>query len=475
MNKTERSVAWYIWGSPERADMLGVPADSHMDLPARQPQTEPITPGTRRGIISNSPLEPEPGSMHMQVLDRVSKQGFRINSRFMDLLFSWWGPRPPLNQNLASDYRSLGANKGKVIFTDAFFDWRLRVYTMAGTWGSLQNSRLSRAALEAPYAVAPTPEQWAEVVAVFKHEDWPTTYADASEYLKTPSTDWMQIRAALAVLEYHETGQTAYLVEQDASCSGFQHVALLMRDPDLARQVNATITDSRNDLYAYVADICGIGPALGLNDREARQWAKPVVMLTGYGSGAGGIACRYWFDAGGAGEYNEDGEFEPKEGQTVTIGARTLNFQELKDLVKPMQKALFNEFPVLKHLRAQCMSYFQECMDADPTQFVWTTPLGGQCVRYITPSEQAAGGVSEAGAMPNLVHSIDACVVQQVVLDWDHVLGVVHDAFFTTADRVGQLKKCVRDAYRKVHSDLGEFPVGRRKAAPLPIGTCIGI
>ena len=120
------------------------------DLPLRQPSTSWIKPGSRRGMISNSPLEPDPGSIHDMVLDRVSRQGFRISRRFMDLLFSWWGPRAPLNKNLASDYRALGAHAGEVIYTDAFFDWRLRTYTISSSWGSLQNSRLSRAAMEAP-------------------------------------------------------------------------------------------------------------------------------------------------------------------------------------------------------------------------------------------------------------------------------------------------------------------------------------
>ena len=417
----------------------------------------------------------DPDSRHYEVLERVSNQGFRISERFMDTLFSWWGPRPPLNKNLASDYRALGANKGQVLYTDAFYDYRLRVYTISGSWGSLQNSRLSRAAMEAPEPVAVTPKQWAKVLDVFEHEGWETTPEAASEYLKTPSTDWMRIRACIAVLEYHETGQTAYLVEQDASCSGFQHMALLMRDRELAEQVNATITASRNDLYSYVAELCAIGRTLGLTDREARQWAKPVVMLTGYGSGAGGIATRYWADAGGDGEYDEDGKFQPDEDQTVVIGGRTLAYEELLDLVRPMQKALFNEFPTLKFLRNDCQEYFRECIEADPSQFCWTTPLGGECVRMILPSEQAAGSVGEAGAMPNLIHSLDACVVQYVIVNWDGVLGVVHDAFFTTCDQCGQLRDLVCEAYAYVHSNLGQFPVGHRDRSPLPIGTCIGV
>lgn len=473
MRITNRSADFYTWGNEDRAAMLGreLPV---ADLPLRMPQPSPITPGTRRGMISNSPLEPDPGSLHDMVLDRVSRQGFRVSARFMDILFSWWGPQPPLNKNLASDYRALGSHKGQVVYTDAFYDWRLRLYTISSSWGSLQNSRLSRAALEAPKAVKVTRSQWLDVLDIFRHEGWATTRGEAEAFLSTPSTDFMQVRAALAVIEYCESGKTAYLVEQDASCSGFQHMALLMRDRELARKVNATTNKKRQDLYHYVADICGIGVVLGLNDREARQWAKPVVMLTGYGSGANGIASRYWFDAGGLGEFNEQNEFQA-EGGTVTIGTRTLSYEELLSLVKPMQEALFNEFPTLRALRNRCIAYFQECVKADPTRFVWTTPLGVDCVRFITPVEQETGGVKEAGAMPNLIHSLDACVVHLTVLDWRGTLGVVHDAFFTTADRVGELRECVQRAYQRVHEDIGAFPVGNHDREPLPIGMCIGV
>jgi DNA-directed RNA polymerase len=102
------------------------------------------------------------------------------------------------------------------------------------------------------------------------------------------------------------------------------------------------------------------------------------------------------------------------------------------------------------------------------------TPNGFQAHRQIMPSEQAAESVSDAGAMPNLIHSLDGCVVQYTIEQWDGVLGVVHDAFFTTIDRAEELRDCVRAAYGRVYQDLGEFPV-QWAAAPLPIGLCVGV
>jgi DNA-directed RNA polymerase len=76
--------------------------------------------------------------------------------------------------------------------------------------------------------------------------------------------------------------------------------------------------------------------------------------------------------------------------------------------------------------------------------------------------------------MPNLVHSLDACVVQNVIAAWEGVIGVVHDAFFTTVDKALELRECVRQQYANVHANLGAYPI-KSNAAPLPVGLCIGL
>ena len=470
-----RSLGYYTHNNEERQAAMGFESD--VALPQRGViwDGDSPAPGSRRGMISNAPHECEEGSYHYHVLSKQAKQKFRVSERFCSVLFAWWGPRPPIDTQLALTYRELGRNKGKTMAVDTFYDYRGRVYQMSGNYGSLQNSRLSRAAIEATEAVSVRGTgAWEYALEVFEHEGWATTPEAATEFLSKPSTDWMAIRAAICVLEVAETGCTAYLLEQDATCSGFQHVALLTRDRALAEAVNATITSTRGDLYATLAAETGIAVELGITDRQARSMMKPIVMLTGYGSGAGGIASRIWQDHDGPMMLNLDEELVPDDKSTITLHGHEFNIEELTNWVKPMQKALFEKFPIIKACRNACMAYMQECIQADPSVFCWVTPNGFQAHRQILPSEQAAEAVSDAGAMPNLIHSLDGCVVQYTIEQWDGVLGVVHDAFFTTIDRAEELRDCVRAAYGRVYDNLGEFPV-TWAGETLPIGLCVGV
>ena len=67
------------------------------------------------------------------------------------------------------------------------------------------------------------------------HLQWEGTHEDPEK------RDWSKV----------SSGQPIYL---DASCNGYQHVAALLRDRDLAHKVNIIGTDSPRDLYGIVAD-----------------------------------------------------------------------------------------------------------------------------------------------------------------------------------------------------------------------------
>ena len=450
------------------------------------PSHKPIEPGSNRPMISKSPFAPPKDTIHYEVLNKVSKQGFRVSRAFMDLM----GATFPKNctergnwlDTIERTFLGLWRKKGEILYTDAFYDWRGRVYDMSGEWGSLQNNKLSRAALSAPERYAVTEEGFHYLKKLFFHEGWPTTPEDAQEYLENPqfdgngAIDWMGARAALTILEIHKTGMTNYLVEQDASCSGFQHMALLMRDLRLAEIVNAVFSHIHGDLYLMVAEEGKIAEYLFDGDlRKARKFAKTIVMLTGYGSGASGIASSYWLDAGGEGELDEEeGLFLADEDTTIFIGTKEFTYENLKGFVKEQQEILFKKFPSIQVLRTECIKYYVECINADPESFIWTTPDGFIAHRVITLDEQECNRVGAAGAMPNLIHSLYAAIVRYVIRNWNRTLGVVHDAFFTTINDALELRELVREAYRYIHTNLGEFPVKREGTLP-EIGKCIGI
>ena len=449
------------------------------------PSNSPVIPGSNRPMISRSPYAPSEDSPHYECLKKLSNQGFRVSPLFVDYVASVFpkvcAERQLWLEAIERTFLGLWRTKNKVIYTDVFYDWRGRVYQQSGEWGSLQNNRLSRAALSSPERYKVTVKGFEYMKKIFKHEGWPCTTEEANHFLMNPefdgngALDWMAVRAALTILEINKDGTTDFLIEQDATCSGFQHMALLMKDFELAKTVNAIYSSTRGDLYMLVAKLGKIAELLFKgNAKKARQFAKVIVMLTGYGSGAAGIACRYWTDAGGSGETDEDGLLIPDDESTIFLGEKEFTYTELKAFVKERQEILLEKFPSIKTLRQKCIEYYSECMSADPGTFLWTTPDGFQALRIITQTEQDANCVGAAGAMPNLIHSLDAAIIRYVILNWHKTLGVVHDAFFTTINDALELREVVRRGYKEIHSNLGEFPVN--KPGPIPeMGLCIGI
>jgi hypothetical protein len=452
------------------------------------PSDTPIEPGSNKPMISRSPYAPSPESSVHTVLKKLSKQGFRVSNRFIDYVSEIF-PRNSNKRKLWQDaidrtFLGLWRNRDKVIYCDTFYDWRGRVYHMSGEWGSLQNNKMSRAALSTPekYAVDINSEHYAYMIKVFKHEGWPTTYEEAYHYLMNPdyngdgALDWMAVRAALTIGEIHDTGMTDYLLEQDATCSGFQHMGLIMRDMKLCKIVNAIFTEEvLVELYTHVAEAGKVAELLFDGSKtKARSFTKKIVMLTGYGSGAHGLASSYWNDYGGNGELNDDGRLIPDEDSTIYIGKMEFSFEALKQFVKARQDVLFDEFASLEILRNLCVRFFASCMQEDPSKFTWTTPDGFTALRIITEDEQEKNAVSAAGAMPNLIHSLDAAIVRQTILSWNGDLGVVHDAFFTGINDALELREHVKNAYADVHTNLENFPIQAKGKLPA-IGRCIGV
>ena len=113
-------------------------------------------------------------------------------------------------------------------------------------------------------------------------------------------------------------------------------------------------------------------------------------------------------------------------------------------------------------------------MNVDSSKFVWVTPDEFVSLRLITQEEQENKMVTAAGAMPNIIHSLDAAIVRYVILNWKGILGVVHDAFFSTINDALALRKVVQEGYTYIHSNLGNFPINDSKTLP-KIGRCIGV
>ena len=448
-------------------------------------------PGHHRQIISRSPVTIiDESSLFFTALARLAEQGYKVNPQYVDYIYQNIGTiakgmdenkRATLIRHLTQMFHFKGTKE--LIYSASFYDTRGRTYHMTGDTLTYQGHQISRWALAAPQRYGVTDKAYQYMLKMFEHEGWPITVEDARTLLSNPSDDFAAIRAALTIIDIHETGMTDYMLEQDASCSGFQMMGLIMNDVDLliATNVIKSPDGRRRDLYIETALAGNVHTTLFDGDmRLARKFCKPVVMLTGYGSGYRGLATRIWLDHDGAGSYNinEDTDeeyFTACEDSTITIHRTTFNFARLLDYCQDLQTKLMEKYPALKELRNLCMSEFAAQMKNHNNRlFAWWAPDGYRCERHITDDEIAKNTVKAAGSMPNIVHSVDACVVRYVL---NHFTGesvaVVHDAFFSTINDALDMQQCVIDGYRALRgTSVAGIPIKYRGEIS---GPCVGL
>ena len=260
-------------------------------------------------------------------------------------------------------------------------------------------------------------------------------------------------------------------VSMDATCSGLQILSILMRDEKTARKVNVLPSDVPQDIYTSVSDLVNTETNIqaGGGAKEANRWlqfginrkiVKRNIMTYVYSLKQYG-ARQQIFD-----EYKSICEFNPKKKVLADDG-----FGDCRWLAKIVWDKMEEEV----ELEAQLMKWFQECAKlfakANLTM-KWTTPMNFPVemdYRYDVPFQvktTIAGSLIyttyrreinkknsrkySSSISPNIVHSLDAAIVQGVALYCKNAdepisnLLMVHDSFATTPNRIDQLNKIIR-------------------------------
>ena len=260
-------------------------------------------------------------------------------------------------------------------------------------------------------------------------------------------------------------------VSMDATCSGLQILSILMRDSNTAKKVNVLPSETPQDIYTSVSDRVNIEVSKqageGLN--EANRWlqfginrkiVKRNIMTYVYSLKPYG-ARQQIFD-----EYKSICEFNPKKKVLADDG-----FADCRYLAKIVWDKMEQEVD----LEAQLMKWFQECSKLFAKANIkmkWTTPMQFPVemdYRYDIPFKvktSIAGSLVyttyrreinkkdsrkfSSSVSPNIVHSLDASVVQGVALYCKNAdiplnnLLMVHDSFATTPNRIDDLNKIIR-------------------------------
>ncbi len=356
------------------------------------------------------------------------------------------------------------------IYSEAFCDWRGRAYNQSGMFGSYTQSKINRAILDAPEA---TPIKWGSkeykyLITITDHEFGvnETTWKGILDKPITEPADLSKYRAALAIQEIKRTNKTAYMVEQDASCSGAQFVAMLQGDTKLAKYTNLLPDSIKHDLYNYIVEdtaIQGILKEVGITrPKKIRNAAKPVVMLSFYGAQDESIAMNIWLENEGPMDEGPDDTEVPHPTETMKWLGGTWTWRALNLYTQAAGRRLQDEFPSFTAFKARMASWFQQAQNCKPedNEFVnieWVTPNGWLVERNL----QAVGPV-----MPCFVHSLDAAVVHRVINQCAAegiTIKTVHDAFFTTPTHALRLREIVAQCYASVIRDTANPYEGTRK------------
>lgn len=212
---------------------------------------------------------------------------------------------------------------GQSYWLPCFLDWRGRIYTDCGAILSYQGGDLHRALCwyADAKAIDVNSDAWAQFLVSIAAEYGVTmdNYRDVLSGNVHGSKPLCVYAAAVAIDEVVTTGKTAYIWQQDATCSGMGHMACIMRDGELARRtallgpisksedlytMTASFAIENDRFFTYREEAADLSIVDLLTDSSVRSelgnrtCAKKPVMIIAYGSSVTGIAQGWCTDAG---------------------------------------------------------------------------------------------------------------------------------------------------------------------------------
>ncbi len=247
-------------------------------------------------------------------------------------------------------------------------------------------------------------------------------------------------------------------VSIDATTSMLQHMALLLRDPELARLSNLW-PGPRQDFYTKVAERCG----------STRKVVKAAAMPLFYGQTANGA-----MDALSKKLVEIE---EKREAQGLPV--RRVLGPEVRALATQVHTAAAEVAPTAVRLY-EALRAVADHLTARGGPIQWTTPSAWQCVtdrrkdrrirheillldgakvQYteIVPGEQIHLDRQRNAIAANLIHSCDASLLHLAVADAlpaaVNSVAVAHDCFAVHADDVPALRAALMQALKRMYAD----------------------
>ena len=287
-------------------------------------------------------------------------------------------------------------------------------------------------------------------------------------------------------LEIDPTYNVKLPVFLDATCSGIQHLAALMRDEDLAKEVNIVPTEVPADIYETLR-----GPIneeirrIGLVDpiysglqfvNLSRKNVKQPIMTKTYNVTPYGVKEQLISQFTEILIDNNKNYKVPSiiEGKTVT-----LNITEVMKIASIIYNSIFTRYPGLNLI----YNYFIEMgkiLSKLNLPIIWITPSGLKLTQRYSKSRQSKialrlGGKTNklvlremldkldarkqsSAIIPNVIHSLDASHIVNIInnsFDYDNYdkpIITVHDCFGTHPNHMSYLSEIVKLEFIKLYT-----------------------
>ena len=244
-------------------------------------------------------------------------------------------------------------------------------------------------------------------------------------------------------------------VAVDATCSGLQILAGLARDANTAKLVNVLPSDRPQDAYKVVAETCIDSIPEHIKPHWDRKCTKRTCLTIPYN--AKPFSNRsYIKDA-----LTDKGVEIDKDDLTVIVNA----VRDAMNVVVP------GPMRVMKWIESEVAA----AIDRGCDKLTWVTPSGfvvtqklmkknvkmvelqllGRCQIKVADgdTEQVDKNHHKNATAPNLIHSLDACILVLSTLRFDAPIALIHDSVLCRATDMSTLNRLVRETYMHLFAE----------------------
>ena len=278
----------------------------------------------------------------------------------------------------------------------------------------------------------------------------------------------------------------------DGSCSGVQHLAMMMRDEDAGRLVNLTASDEPQDIYQQITERV-IERLKAAGDQNADWWLGIGISRKLIKRPA--MTFAYSVTVYGMVQQLVEVYREMRRNAEPTDAAAWYLASHIMAAAKEVLQRPAVAMKFIRKLAEQRADKSKPLEWESPTGFRWANRYckpdvkivhlesRDEYVRHVVGDGFKPGilkGKSMNAAAPNLVHALDAShlirVVNAAMSEGITSIAVVHDSFGCLASQARQLHRIIRTQFAELYSQdvLADLREAAGSSEPIPAKGSLG-